>query len=274
MQSPMEGTSMLYSFNDGSAKDQHTIQYFEIFGNRGIYYDGWTAVTRHSVPWELSAQPTSFNDDVWELYDTTTDWTQAHDLAAEMPEKLAELQRQWLIEAARYQVLPLDDRRMERMIPSMAGRPDADQGGYPGALPRHGHGGEHRRRHQEQVLCGDANVTIPESGAEGVIIAQGANFGGWAIYAHEGKLKYIYNFLGLDMYEVETPDPLPAGDHQVRLEFAYDGGGLGKGGTATLYLDGEQIGRGTGRQDPCRPSSPPTRRRWSATSSAPRSVPI
>ena len=89
-----------------------------------------------------------------------------------------------------------------------------------------------------------ANVTIPESGAEGVIIAQGANFGGWAIYAHEGKLKYIYNFLGLDKYEVESPDPLPAGDHQVRLEFAYDGGGLAKGGTATLYLDGEQLAEG------------------------------
>ena len=116
-QSPMEGTSMLYSFNDGSAEDRHTIQYFEMFGNRGIYYDGWTAVTRHSIPWELTAESTPFNEDVWELYDTNTDWTQAHDLAAEMPEKLAELQRQFLIEAARYNVLPLDDRRAERMIP-------------------------------------------------------------------------------------------------------------------------------------------------------------
>src|SRR5687767_10854503 len=121
MQSPMEGVSMLYSFKDGAAKDRHTIQYFEMFGNRGIYQDGWTAVTRHSIPWELSAKSTPFNDDVWELYDTNTDSTQAHDLAAEMPDKLAELQRQWLIEATRYNVLPLNDSRASRMIPALAG---------------------------------------------------------------------------------------------------------------------------------------------------------
>ena len=209
MQSPMEGTSMLYSFNDGSAEDQHTIQYFEMFGNRGIYSDGWTAVTRHSIPWELAAQSTPFTEDVWELYDTTTDWTQAHDLAAEMPEKLAELQRQWLIEATRYNVLPLDDRRMERMIPAMAGRPTLIKGDTQVLFPGMAMGENTVVDIKNKSYAVTSNVTIPESGATGVIVAQGANFGGWAIYAHEGRLKYIYNFLGLEMYEVETEETLP-----------------------------------------------------------------
>jgi arylsulfatase A-like enzyme len=243
-QSPMEGVSMLYSFNDGGAKDRHTIQYFEMFGNRGIYYDGWTAVTRHSIPWELGAESTPFNDDVWELYDTNTDWTQAHNLAAENPAKLAELQRQFLIEAARYQVLPLDDRRAERMIPATAGRPTLIKGDTQVLFPGMAMGENNVVDIKNKSYAVTANVTLPESDAEGVIIAQGANFGGWAIYAHEGKLKYIYNFLGLDMYEVEAADPLPGGEHQVRMEFAYDGGGLGKGGTATLYLDGDKIAEG------------------------------
>jgi arylsulfatase len=244
MQSPMEGVSMLYSFNDGDAKDRHTIQYFEMFGNRGIYYDGWTAVTRHSIPWQLAAKSTPFDEDVWELYDTDTDWTQAHDLAAEMPDKLAELQRQWLIEATRYQVLPLDDRRAERMIPATAGRPTLIKGDTQVLFPGMAMGENNVVDIKNKSYAVTSNVTIPESGADGVIIAQGANFGGWAIYAHEGRLKYIYNFLGLDSYEVEAPDPLPAGEHQVRLEFAYDGGGLGKGGTATLYLDGDKLAEG------------------------------
>ena len=243
-QEPIEGTSMLYSFNDGSAPDQHTIQYFEIFGNRGVYVDGWTAVTRHSIPWELTAESTPFNDDVWELYDTNTDWTQAHDLAAEMPDKLAELQRQFLIEATRYQVLPLDDRRVARLSPTIAGRPTLIKEDSQVLFPGMAMGENNVVDIKNKSYSVTANVTVPEGGAEGVIIAQGANFGGWAIYARKGRLKYIYNFLGLDMYEVEAADPLPPGDHQVRLEFAYHGGGLGKGGTATLYCDGSKMAEG------------------------------
>lgn len=243
-QSPMEGTSMLYSFNDGDAKDRHTIQYFEMFGNRGLYYDGWTAVTRHSIPWELSAKSTPFDEDVWELYDTTADWTQAHDLAAERPDKLAEMQRQWLIEATRYNVLPLDDRRAERMIPATAGRPTLIKGDTQVLFPGMAMGENNVVDIKNKSYAVSANVTLPEKDAKGVIIAQGANFGGWAMYAHEGKLKYIYNFLGLDLYEVEAEEPLPGGDHQVRMEFAYDGGGLGKGGTVTLYVDGDKVAEG------------------------------
>ena len=243
-QAPMEGVSMRYSFNDGSAEDRHTVQYFEMFGNRGIYDHGWTAVTRHSIPWELSAESTPFDDDVWELYDTNTDWTQAHDLAAEMPEKLAELQRLWLIEAARYNVLPLDDRRMERMIPSMAGRPTLIKGDTQVLFPGMAMGENNVVDIKNKSYAVSANVTLPEEDAKGVIVAQGANFGGWAIYAHQGRLKYLYNFLGLEKYEVEAADSLPSGDHQVRLEFAYDGDGLGKGGTATLYVDGNKVAEG------------------------------
>ena len=245
MQSPMEGVSMAYSFNDGSVKDRHTLQYFEMFCNRGIYQDGWTAVTRHSIPWELAvAKPTPLNEDVWELYDTNTDWTQAHDLAAEMPEKLAELQRQWLIEATRYNVLPLNDDRATRMIPAMAGRPTLIKGDTQVLFPGMAMGENNVVDTKNKSWSVTANVTLPEGDTQGVIIAQGANFGGWALYAHEGKLKYLYNFLGLDSYEVESAEKLPSGDHQIRMEFAYDGGGLGKGGTATLYVDGTPVAEG------------------------------
>ena len=122
-QVPMHGVSMIYSFDDAAAPDRHDTQYFEMFGNRGIYHKGWTAVTRHRTPWILTGETPPFDDDVWELYDTTKDWSQAHDLAKEMPDKLHELQRLWLIEATRYNVLPMDDRGAERFNSDLAGRP-------------------------------------------------------------------------------------------------------------------------------------------------------
>ena len=138
-QHPIEGVSMAYSFNDAKAAEQHETQYFEMFGNRGIYHKGWTAVTRHSTPWILTGRKTpAFDDDTWELYDTSKDWSQANNLAKQMPEKLHELQRLWLIEATRYNVLPLDDRNVERMNSDMAGRPRADQGQLPNSIWQHG----------------------------------------------------------------------------------------------------------------------------------------
>ena len=152
-QSPIEGVSMLYSFNDAKADERHETQYFEMFGNRGIYHKGWTAVTRHKTPWLLVGEKVpAFDDDVWELYDTSKDWSQANDLAKQMPEKLHELQRLWLIEATRYNVLPLDDRGAERFNPDLAGRPVLIRGntqllfGGMGRLVR-----ELGRQHQEQV---------------------------------------------------------------------------------------------------------------------------
>ena len=128
-QDPIEGVSMLYSFDDPEAPERHETQYFEIFGNRGIYHKGWTAVTKHGTPWILMGRkPVALDDDLWELYDTNNDWTQANDLAKEMPEKLKELQRLWLIEATRYKVLPVDDRVVEKLNPDTAGRPTLIKG--------------------------------------------------------------------------------------------------------------------------------------------------
>ncbi len=245
-QHPIEGTSMLYSFNDGEAPDHHETQYFEMFGNRGIYHKGWTAVTKHKTPWLLVGEKTvAFDDDVWELYDTTKDWSQAKDLATEMPEKLHELQRLWLIEATRYNVLPLDDDTARRLNSDLAGRPVLIKGNTQLLFAGMGHLSENcvlNLKNKSHSVT--AEVEVPETGAEGVIIAQGANIGGWSLYVKGGKLKYCYNLGGIKHFYVESNDRLPAGAHQVRMEFDYAGGGMGKGGTVTLYVDGESVGEG------------------------------
>jgi hypothetical protein len=244
-QAPLEGVSMAYSFNDANAPERHDLQYFEMFCNRGIYHRGWSAVTRHSTPWVVTAKLPSFDDDVWELYDGSKDWTQAHDLAKEMPEKLHELQRLWLIEATKYKVLPLDDRRIERFNPDLAGRPQLVKGNS--QLLFSGMG----RLSENSVLVMKnksfsitAELEVPSKGAEGVIIHQGGAFGGMSLYAKNGKAKFAYNFVGLQTFTTEASQPIPAGKHQVRMEFAYDGGGLGKGGNVNLYYDGKKVGEG------------------------------
>ena len=245
-QTPIEGVSMLYSFNDPAAAERHETQYFEMFGNRGIYHKGWTAVTRHKTPWILQGEKTpAFDDDVWELYDTSKDWSQANDLSKQMPEKLHELQRLWLIEAVRYNVLPLDDNIGARMNSDLAGRPVLIKGKRQllfGGMGRLSENSVLNMKNKSHAVT--AEITVPPAGAEGVIIAQGGNIGGWSLYAKGGKLKYCYNLLGVRYFYVEADSPLPAGDHQVRMEFAYDGGGLGKGGAVTLYVDGQPVGIG------------------------------
>ena len=244
-QDPIEGVSMLYTFDDANAAEQHETQYFEMFGNRGIYHKGWTAVTKHRTPWEAFTKPPAFDDDVWELYDTTKDWSQAKDLSKENPQKLHDLQRLWLIEATRYKVLPLDDRLMEKLNPDTAGRPVLIKGNTQILFGGMGHLSENcvlNLKNKSHSVT--AEIVVPEKGAEGVIIAQGANIGGWSLYAKDGKLKYCYNWSGLKHFYVESTTPIPAGDHQVRMEFAYAGGGLGKGGKVTLYTDGQKVGEG------------------------------
>jgi arylsulfatase A-like enzyme len=244
-QRPMEGVSMRYAFDDPGAIERRTTQYFEMFCNRGIYHEGWTAVTRHSVPWVMGTELPSFENDVWELYDTNTDWSQARDLAAEMPEKLEQLQQLWLDEAKTYNVLPLDDRRVERFNSDLAGRPVLVKGssqllfGGMGRLSEHSILNVKNKSHSVT-----AEIEIPEGGADGVIIAQGGAFGGWALYVKGGKPTYCYNLFGLQRFTIEGGSAIPAGTHQVRMEFAYDGGGLGKGGTVSLYLDGDKSGEG------------------------------
>ena len=244
-QEPFHGVDMSYSFDDAVAGERHETQYFEMMCNRGIFHRGWTAVTKHATPWEFSGRSEDLEADVWELYDTTTDWSQARDLAAEHPDRLAALQRLFEIEATKYNVLPLDPRFAERFNAEMAGRPNPVAGQTQLLF-----GGMHRL--QENVVINiknkshaiTAEIDVPESGAAGVIVAQGGSTGGWALYAHEGALRYAYNFTGARMYKIASDTPLPAGTHQVRVEFAYDGGGIGKGGDVTLHLDGAQVGQG------------------------------
>jgi arylsulfatase A-like enzyme len=245
-QHPIEGVSMAYTFNDAKAAERHETQYFEMFGNRGIYHNGWTAVTRHKTPWILIGEKTpAFDDDVWELYDTTKDWTQANDLSKQMPEKLHELQRLWLIEAVRYNVLPLDDNLGARINSDTAGRPVLITGKSQilfGSMGRLSENSVLNLKNKSHAVT--AGITVPTTGAEGVIVAQGGNIGGWSLYAKGGKLKYCYNLLGIQQFYAESSGPLTPGDHQARMEFAYAGGGLGKGGTATLFVDGKKVGEG------------------------------
>ena len=240
-QAPLEGVSMLYAFNDAKAADRHETQYFEMFCNRGIYHKGWTAVTRHSTPWVLAPLP-AFADDVWELYGPD-DWTQAKDLAKENPKKLEELKLLFLIEAAKHQVLPLDDRRVERFNPEFAGRPQLIRGKTQvlfGGMGRLTENSVVQLKNKSHSVT--AEVIVPQSGAQGVIIAQGGATGGWSLYVRDGRLKYCYNLLGVKYWSAEGTKPIPAGKHQVRMEFAYDGGGLAKGGTVSLHVDGTKDG--------------------------------
>ncbi|MEU4234116.1 arylsulfatase [Nonomuraea sp. NPDC026600] len=246
-QRPIEGVSMKYSFDDPRADERHTTQYFEMFGNRGIYHFGWTAVTRHRIPWETGAQEMPpFAEDVWELYDTSTDWTQARDLARQQPDKLARLKEQFLIEAAKYQVFPLDDRAVERADPDIAGRPDLLAGRTSMTL----YAG--MRQLQENTVPNvknkshsiTAEIDVPEGGCHGVIVVQGGRFGGWALYVNRGRPAYCYNYFGRHSSYVRAPEPLAPGRHTVCFAFLYDGGGVGKGGNGLLTVDGVRVAEG------------------------------
>jgi arylsulfatase len=245
LQKPIEGVSMAYSFDNANAEERHETQYFEMFCNRGIYHKGWTAVTKHRTPWAaLTEKLPAFDQDCWELYDTTTDWSQSRDLAKEQPEKLHELQRLWLIEATKYNVLPLDDRSVERLNSDTAGRPQLVKGDRQllfGGMGRLTEGSILNLHNKSHAITAD--VVLPKE-AEGVIIALGGLIGGWSVYVKDGRLKYCYNFYGLKRYYAESYTTLPEGRHQVRVEFAYDGGGPAKGGNVTLFVDGKPVGEG------------------------------
>jgi arylsulfatase len=242
-QMPLHGTSMRYSFDDAEASDRRRTQYFEMFVNRGIYHEGWTAVTRHSIPWLVAAMP-DIADDTWELY-APDDWTQAHDLSAEMPEKLAELQNLFLIEAARYNVLPLDDRRVERFNSDLAGRPVLVKGNSQllfRGMKRLSEGSVVNVKNKSHAVT--AQIVVPDGGGQGALIAQGGQYGGWSLYLHEGKLAYCYNTFGVQVSKTYSETVVAPGEHQVRMEFTYDGGGLGLGGDVALFVDGQAAGTG------------------------------
>jgi arylsulfatase A-like enzyme len=241
-QMPMHGVSMTYSFDEAGAEDRRETQYFEMFVNRGIYHKGWTAVTRHSTPWVMQPDLPAFDDDVWELYGPD-DWTQSRDLSSEHPEKLHDMQRLFLIEATKNNVLPLDDRRVERFNPDLAGRPTLIHGNSQvlfGGMGRLSENSVVALKNKSHAVTGQ--IVVPEGGASGVIVAQGGAFGGFSLYLHEGKPAYCYNLFGLQRFKVYGDESVPPGEHQIRMEFTYDGGGLGKGGDVTLFLDGTPVG--------------------------------
>jgi arylsulfatase A-like enzyme len=245
-QKPMEGVSMVYSFANARAPTTHTTQYFEMFGNRGIYNNGWTAVTRHSIPWDVVAVPPKFTEDKWELYNTNDDFSQSQDLAAKYPDKLKALQRLFLAQAEKYNVLPLDDRRIERFVPTLAGRPSLMWGRtsltlYPGMTALLENSTIDIKNRSHTIT---AEIAVPQEGAEGVIIAQGGRFGGWSLYVKDGKLKYCYNWLDRERYTLESKDPLPAGKVTVKFQFDYDGGGVGKGGSGQLFVNDQKVAEG------------------------------
>ena len=243
-QKPIEGKSMAYSFDDADAPDRRTTQYFEMFGNRGIYHNGWTAVTKHRTPWVMGAAGVvAMADDVWELYDTTSDWSQANDLSAEMPEKLAELQQVFLLEAAKYNVFPIDDRTGERFNAAIAGRPELQEGRTSMRfVPGMTHLMENTVlsvKNRSHVVT--AELVIPEEGASGAIIVQGGRFAGWAFYLTDSRLSYCYNWFDSDYYYVKADGPLPTGEVTVQYQFDFDGGARGAGGTGTLLVNGEVV---------------------------------
>jgi arylsulfatase len=243
-QRPIEGVSMVYSFDDATAADRHIIQYFEMFGNRALYYDGWMARTIHSPPW---ADPTNrLVDDTWELYHVAEDFSMATDVSSRHPDKLAELQELFLAEAVKYNVLPMDDRRAELFDPRVAGRPDLMFGrdslvlsdGMAGLLEND------FINTKNTSFTIEAEIESGDGSLNGVILAQGGRFGGYSLYVKDGTPIFAYNYLGLTTTKVTGSSKLPSGKSTLKMDFAYEGGGRGKGGTVTLSIDGQSVGAG------------------------------
>ena len=244
-QTPIEGVSMVYSLDDPNATSRHTTQYFEILSNRGIYHDGWLAGTVHRAPWE-PAPRAPLAEDRWELYDTRADFSLADNLAPRNPAKLAELKELFLKEAVRNHVLPIDDRGIERINAAMAGRPDLMAGRTSLTLYRGMTGLSENVfinvKNRSHVITAEVDVSGPD--AEGVILCQAGRFGGWSLYLKAGKPTYTYNWLGLRQFTIAAADPLPAGPATIRVEFAYDGGHPGSGGTGSLLVNGRKLAEG------------------------------
>jgi arylsulfatase len=242
-QAPIEGKSMRYAFDDAKAPSNHTTQYFEMFANRALYNDGWVvATTPTTPPWVAIADKTDPIDGYkWELYNIDEDFTESNDLAASNPEKLRELQRQFYIEAVKYDVLPLDNSKVERL--DVNNRPSNIRGmsefTYYDGMIRIPEGSAPDLKNKSFGIS--AVVEIPEGGAEGMLMTQGGRFAGVGLYILDGRPVFHYNLAGVERYTVAGQDPLTPGKHVVTLDFVYDGGGVGKGGQATLTVDGKQV---------------------------------
>jgi arylsulfatase len=245
IQRPFDGTSLAYSFDDAKAKETHTTQYFEMFGNRGIYNDGWVAATRHSIPWLMVKNP-PLSEDVWEFYHVADDFSEAEDLAAKNPAKLKELQDLFMKEAERNHVLPIDDRRSERFDATIAGRPDlmgsrTSLTVYPGMV---GMAENAFMNVKNRSFTITAPVELRDSQTNGVIIAQAGAFGGWVLYMKDGQIHHEYNYFGVERTNIAGPVALSAGKHVIKYEFIVDAPKPGSGGKSVLYVDGQQVADG------------------------------
>ena len=236
---------MVYTFDDPKAAETHTTQYFEMFGNRGIYHDGWIAATRHSIPWLMVPLP-ALTADVWELYHIADDFSQAHDLAAQNPAKLKEMQELFTKQAIANHVLPIDDRRSERFDAKIAGRPDLMDGRtsltvYPGMTGMTENAFINVKNTPFTIT---APVELSDAKTNGVIIAQAGRFGGWTLYMKDGKPVFEYNFFGVEWTRIAGTAAVPAGKHEIRYEFVPDAPKPGAGGKGTLFVDGQKVAEG------------------------------
>jgi len=244
-QTPFSGVSFMFSFDNAKAADRHTTQYFEMFGNRGIYDNGWVACTRHSIPWLIAANP-PLKDDTWELYKVDEDFSEANNLAAKNPEKLKELQAIFNREATKNHVFPIDDRRSERFDAAVAGRPDL-MGPRTSLTVYEGMTGISENAFinvKGRKYSITADVELKDGNTNGVIISQAGRFGGWVLYMKGGKAHHEYNFFGLEWTNIGSPKALGAGHHIIKYEFVPDASKPGAGGKCTLYIDDQKVAEG------------------------------
>lgn len=248
----MDGTSLLYAFDDPEAPERHTTQYFEVFGHRSVYHEGWIASAFHraGMPWTVGMPPVDapMDGDIWELYDTRTDFSQASDLAVEQPQKLAELQDVFAKEAGRAGILPLRDARANRT-----------------PMPSHATGRHHFVYHRGAIGIPEtqgpplrgcswnmtAHIVVPAAGARGVLVTMGGYNGGMSLYlTREGRPVFVYRAFEASRLRLDGPAPLAEGDHRLEVDLDYDGGGPGRGGSISMLLDGREVASGRVERTP------------------------
>ncbi len=246
-QMPLDGVSMAYTFDEPDAADKRSTQYFEMFGHRALYHDGWYAVSFHGrLPWDALGESKSFDEDTWELYNLEEDFSMANDLAESEPQRLKHLQELWWAEAARHNALPLDDRGFQRAFDRKQAKAAAlgpnPKFTFPrGTGPMPAEVGPNTKHRNHKIT---AKITVPESKANGLLVSSGGTPAGFALYIRDGKLVYHYNHLQRKSYEIVSPGPLSPGPHEVGYEFTLKDETRNGAGTITLIVDGKTVATG------------------------------
>ncbi|MGE5847246.1 MAG: arylsulfatase [Ignavibacteria bacterium] len=240
-QDPIEGTSLAYTFNDAGAEEKHNVQYFEMFGNRGVYSDGWLVRTIHRPAW-LQKPLNTLQEDKWELYNTNEDFSLANDLASQNPEKLKEMQTLFMKEAEKYHVLPIDDRLLERTNAELMGRPTVmgNRNTITYGEGMKGMGVDIFIDLRNTSYTISAEVAVNANG-NGVVVCQGGRFGGLSFYVKNGKPAFSYNYLGLESTQIISTEALKPGNYKLVYDFKYDGGGMGKGGVGIIMVNDKKV---------------------------------